>query len=152
MSVCRQVPVVYHRGGGYHSGGHVRRWWVLWMPFAGASSEGCSLLVGVGDRCSPPLVSPCWVLMSTVCRGLWWVLVLALALVHVASLRAPVGGGCLDPFVWPCWVLVSAIGGDGGGHSPLFVPLIVCSPLFVWPVACHRCCMSSWLCLLVGSC
>ena len=39
----------------------------------------------------------------------------------------------LGPFVSPRWVLVSAIGGDGAGHSPPFAPLVVCSPLFVWP-------------------
>ena len=58
---------------------------------------------------------------------------LVLTLVDVASLRAPVGGGCPDLFVSPRWVLMSAIGGDGAGHLPPFAPLIVCSPLFVWP-------------------
>ena len=58
---------------------------------------------------------------------------LALALVQVASLCAPIGGGYLDLFMSPHWVLVSAIGGDGAGHLPPFAPLVVCSPLFMWP-------------------
>ena len=79
-----------------------------------------------------PLVSPHWVLESAACGG--W------SLVHVASPHTPVGGGCSDPFVLPRWVLVSTIGGDGAGHLHLFVPLVVCSPLFVWP-----CCMAALL-------
>ena len=74
-------------------------------------SPGCALPFAVGGGCSPLLVSPRWVLVSAVCGSWWWVLVVALALLHVASLCAPVGGGCSDPFVSPHWVLMSAIGG-----------------------------------------
>ena len=83
----------------------------LCSPSPSFVSPGCMLLFTVGGGCSSPLVSPRWVLVSTVCGGWWWVLVLALALVHGASLRAPIGGGCSDPFMSPRWVLVSAIGG-----------------------------------------
>ena len=70
-------------------------------------------LVRVAWLCAP--VCRWWwvlaLLVSAACGGWWWVLVLAL--IDVASLRAPIGGGCPDPFVSPRWVLVSAIGGDG---------------------------------------
>ena len=46
---------------------------------------------------------------------------LALALIHVASLCDPLGGGCSCP----------PLVGDGGGCSPPFVPLVLFSPL--WP-------------------
>ena len=116
-------------------GGRVHRWWVPWMLFAGASGGAGSPLVGVGDGCSPPLMSPCWVLVSAVCGGWWWVLVLALTLIHVASLRAPIGGGCSDPFVSPCWVLVSAI---GGGWWWVLTP--VCAPhCVITPIRVARC-------------
>ena len=77
-------------------------------------------------------MSPRWVLVSAVCGGWWWVLVLALALVCVTSLRAPIGGGCSDPFVWPRWVLVSAIGGGWWwALAPVCAPRCVLTPVSV---------------------
>ena len=70
-------------------GGCVHHWWVPWTPFVGASGGARSLLVGVGDGRLPLFALPGCVLAFTVGRG-WWVLVLALALVHVAWLHAPV--------------------------------------------------------------
>ena len=94
-------------------------------------SPGCALPFAVGGGCSPPLVSPRWVLVSAVCGG-WWVLVLALTLVHVASLRAPIGGGCLDPFMSAHWVLVSAIGGGWWwALAPICAPRCVLTPVRV---------------------
>ena len=76
--------------------GHIHCWWGLVMgaclcwcclvvclcsPLAGDGggcscspspsfmSPGCVLLFAVGGGCLPPLVLPCWVLMSAVCRG-----------------------------------------------------------------------------------
>ena len=123
---------------------------VPWTPFAGANGGARSPLVGVGDGCWPPFVLPRCVFAFIVGRGWWWVLVLALALVRVAWLCAPIGGGCSDPFVSPRWVCVSATGGGWWwALAPVCAPRCVLTPV---RVACHRCCVSSWLCLLVGSC
>ena len=115
-----------------------------WMPFAGANGGARSPLVGVGDGCWPPFVLPRCVFAFVVGRGWWWVLVLALALVHVASLRAPIGGGCSDPFVSPCWVLVSAIGGGWWwALAPVCAPRCVLTPVHVAG------CVSPLLCVVM---
>ena len=147
------LPFVGDNGGLWvgTTGGRVRRWWVPWTPFVGAIGEGRSPLVEVGDGRLPPFVLPRCVLRSPLAGD---------------------GGGCScspsPSFVSPRCALPLVVGartrscgligcscpplvGDGGGRSPPFAPLVVCSPLLVWPVACHRCCMSSWLCQLVGS-
>ena len=166
MPRCR-VVVLYCR----RVVGRVRRWWGLVM----------------GAR--PPVLPRC-VLAFVVGRGWWWVLVLALALVHVARLCAPVRrwwwvlaparvaslgarvrclrgmvvGARARPRPRSCrlaarsrwwWVLgpirVASLGarvrhwwGMVAGARPRLC-LVVCSPRFVWSVAWHSCCVSSWL-------
>ena len=94
-----------------------------------------SPLVGVGDGRSPSFVLPRCVLAFVVGRGWWWVLMLALTLVHVAWLCAPIRcwWWVLAPLVstacggwW--WVLVLALVDVaslrtpvGGGCPDLFV-------------------------------
>ena len=108
---------------------------------------GCALPFSVGGGCLPLLLSPRWVLVSTVWREWWWVLVLTLTLIRVTWLCAPVGGGCSDLFVWCCWVLMSAIGGGWWwALAPICAPYCVLTPVHV------ASCVSLWLCLLVGSC
>ena len=58
-------------------------------------------------------------------------LMLALALIRVALLRAPVGGGCSDLFVSPRWVLVSATGGWWRALTPICAPRCVLTPVRV---------------------
>ena len=170
------LPFVGDNGGLWvgTTGGRVRRWWVLWTPFVGAIGEGRSPLVGVGDGRLPLFVLPrCVLRLPLAGDGGGCSCSPSPSFVSPGcALPFAIGGGCSPPlvsadgggcscspspsFVSPGCALPFAVGGgclcpplvgDGGGRSPPFAPLVVCSPLFVWPVtivACRGGCVCWW--------
>ena len=138
LGVCLRLPLAGDGGG------------CLCSPSPSFVLPGCAFPFAIGGGCLPPLVSPHWVLVSAVCGDGG-----GCSCSPSPSFMSP---HCALPLVVGAWThLCGLVGcsclplvGDGGGCLPPFVPLVGCSPLFMWPVACHHCCVSSWLCLLVG--